>query len=346
MKKFISLLTIATLSISLIGCGAGNSNGEDNVSQDSSSNVESGSSEEGYPVTITSYSVSSDGSTWEKIEETFEASPERVVCNNQGTAELMLRLGLADKIIGIAAVYGEPAEDIAEEFNKLNVISADYASKELVLGADPDCVIGRGDLFIDGDYGIGTVTDLNAIGISTYITEVGADGANFESLISDIENLGKIFHVQDKAAELAAEYQSLVDSLKNDARWSKKELKMAEIAVVEDGIPTVSASQTEYFQNEAFEMIGLPNVFKDFAGSEVSVETLIETNPDVLILFDYEGGPDMDTMINSLYENESLQNITAIQEKQIYALDFNEIYGGSGEIYSAMQELGSLIYGE
>lgn len=345
MKKISSLLTVAILSLSLMGCGISNSNEENDASVESSSNSES-STTEGYPVTIESYSVSSDGSTWEKVEETFEFSPERVVCNNQGTAELMLRLGLGDRIAGVAAVYGEPSDDIADEFNQLNVISEDYASKELVLGVDPDCVIGRGDLFIDGDYGVGTVADLNAAGISTYITNVGAEGGNFESFLLDIENLGKIFDVADKAAELSEQYQTLVDSIKNDSRWSGKELKMAEIAVVEDGIPTVSASQTEYFQNEAFEMIGLTNVFKDYAGSEVSVETLIETNPDVLILFDYEGGPDMDAMINGLYENESLQNITAIQKKQIYALDFNEVYGGSGEIYSAMQELGGLIYGE
>lgn len=91
-------------------------------------------------------------------------------------------------------------------------------------------------------------------------------------------------------------------------------------------------------------MIGLNNAFEDYTGSEISVESMIEANPDVLILFDYEGGPDMDTMINELYANQSLANVTAIKEKQVYALDFNEIYGGSGEIYNAMLELAETVY--
>lgn len=336
MKKYVALLISAIMSLSIVGCSS--TTGTD-------SNKDTGSTaSNGYPVTVQTYSIINDGATWESIDATFEAEPERVVCNNQGSAELMIRLGLQDKIVGVAAVFGDPAEDVAEEFNKLEIISPSYASKELVLGANPDCIIGRGDLFIDGDYGVGTVAELNAAGISTYITHVGEDKASYESFLADIENLGKIFNVQDRAAELIKEYEALIDSIKTDSRWAEKELTMAEIAVVEDGIPTLSSPATEYIQNEAFEMIGLNNAFKDYTGSEISVETMIEANPDVLILFDYEGGPDMATMISELYANPSLQEVTAIKNKQVYALDFNEIYGGSGEIYNAMKELAEEIY--
>lgn len=189
MKKYLSLILIGACALSLIGCGSTStdSTSTDNSSATNASGANSSDADNtsaSYPVTIDSYSISSDGSTWEKVDETFEAAPERVVCNNQGSAELMIRLGLADKIVGVAAVFGPAAEDVADEFANLNVISTSYASKELVLGANPDCIIGRGDLFIDGDYGVGTVPDLNASGISTYITHVGENHASFQSFFN------------------------------------------------------------------------------------------------------------------------------------------------------------------
>lgn len=330
MKKFTKLLTISTLALSLIGCGSSSTLSTEN------------SSSKNNTVTVESYSISDDGTTWEPIMATFDKVPERVLCNNQGAAELMLRLGLGDKIAGVSAVFGDPAEDVAEEFSKLNVLSTSYISKEVALSVNPDCIIGRGDLFINGDYGVGTVTDLNNAGISTYITHVGEDKATYDSFLADIKNLGKIFNVEDRAQELVEIYNNKINTL--EETYGNNNLTMAEIATVENGVPTLSSPAKEYIQNEAFEMIGLKNAFADFTGSEISVETLIESNPDVLILFDYAGGPNMDEMIEGLYNNASLQDITAIKEKRVYALDFNEIYGGSGDIYDAMGKLAETIY--
>lgn len=327
LKLSIAGVLVGVLSMSLIGC-TGNTTQTDE--------------EDAKSVTINNYSVSSDGTTWSQIEQTYDSVPEKVVCNNGGIAEIMIRLGLKDKIVGVAAVFGEPEEDIAEDFNSLNIISESYASKEVVLGVNPDCVIGRGDLFVDGDYGIGTVTDLNSVGIATYIAETSTKNATYESFINDIENLGKIFHVEDKATELIEYYNDKIDNLKTS--WGDKELVLAEVSVVEDGIPTFGSAATESLQNEALSMIGLTNINAETTGSEISIETVIEKNPDVIILFDYEGGPDMDTMIQSLYDNESLQDINAIKNKKVISTNFSEIYGGSGSLYTAMEKLAAEIY--
>lgn len=173
----------AALSTSLLaGCSSANNSSATTTSDNY------------YPVHVETYNVSSDGATWTPVTTEYSSEPTRVVANCQGTATLLIRLGLADKLVGVAAVYGPAPNDVAEEFNAVPVIAEGYASKEAVLSADPDFVAGRGDLFIDGDYGIGTVDELTDAGIASYITHVGETGATFESFLSDIENLGKIFN--------------------------------------------------------------------------------------------------------------------------------------------------------
>ena len=347
-RKLVTMGTCISLSaVLLAGCGSASSNSTATSSAESTAESASTASIDSYyPVSVSTYTVSSDGATWTPVTYEYTSEPQKVVANNQGTANLLIRLGLGDKLVGVAAVYGPAPEDVAEEFNKVPVIAQGYASKEAVLGVEPDFVAGRGDLFVDGDYGIGTTEELKESGIASYITHVGETGATFESFLADIENLGVIFNVQDKAEELKTYYKDYVETLKNDSRWSGKTVKMAEVSWIEDGMPVFGSAATESLQNEAFAMIGLDNINEDCDGSQVSIETVIAENPEVIVLFDYEGGPDMDEMIQSLYDNEALQDISAIKNKKVFSLDFSAIYGGSGDIYTAMSDLADAFYGE
>lgn len=340
-NRFLFLGLSAALSASLFaGC---NSSSNSSTSATTASTESDGSY---YPVSVETYNVSSDGATWTPVTTEYTGEPERVVANCQGTATLLIRLGLANKLVGVAAVYGPAPSDVAEEFDTVPVIADGYASKEAVLGVDPDFVAGRGDLFVDGDYGIGTVDELADAGIASYITHVGETGATFESFLLDIENLGKIFNVEDKATELVQYYEDYTKALKNDERWSNTTIKLAEVSWIEDGMPVFGTAATESLQNEAFAMVGMDNINEDCDGSQVSIETIIAENPDIIVLFDYEGGPDMDEMIQSLYDNEALQDISAIQNKQVYAMDFNAVYGGSGDLYTAVSDLADQFYGK
>lgn len=69
-----------------------------------------------YPVTVSNYTT--ENGTWVKKDQTFDKAPERVVANTQGAAELMIRLGLTDKLVGVAALFGSVPDDIADEFKK------------------------------------------------------------------------------------------------------------------------------------------------------------------------------------------------------------------------------------
>lgn len=121
--KFKNMMTEGTclvLSAALLaGCGASASEtSSESASSEAVATEETASPEVAedsyYPVSVDTYTVSSDGATWTPVTTEYTAEPQRVVANNQGTANLLIRLGLADKLVGVAAVYGPAPEDVAE----------------------------------------------------------------------------------------------------------------------------------------------------------------------------------------------------------------------------------------
>jgi iron complex transport system substrate-binding protein len=358
MKKGLSVLLAALLAVGvLVGCSSEAAAPSADAAAPDSGEI-SGTSVSGpaqivndttdattYPLTVTNIAVQDDGAVWAEKDQVFESAPQRIVCNMQGAAELLIRLGLGDKIVGVAAVFGDVDPAVKGEFDKIPVLSEGYAGQEVILGAGPDIVIGSGHFFVEADYGSGTVDFLNETGIHSYILNASKEGANFDDFFKDIDELGRIFDVQEAAQALTDQYQGQISDLTSDPRWSGQTKTLAQVATVEDGNFTVSSGKGETFQNDAVELIGLENIFKDAPGAEVSNEDFIKSNPDVIMLFWYNGGPDMDAMIEQLYQMEELQDVTAIKEKQVYAADFNAFYGGGGGIFDAVGALAGEVWG-
>lgn len=62
--------------------------------------------------------------------QVFDKAPERVVANTQSAAEMLIKLGLTDKMVGVAALYGSVTPDVADDFAQIPVLSKDYVGKE------------------------------------------------------------------------------------------------------------------------------------------------------------------------------------------------------------------------
>ena len=286
------------------------------------------------------HSRAEGGSEWTAKDQTFAAAPKKVLANTQPAAELLLHLGLKDRIAGVGATFGAADESVAAEYAELNDLGSDYISKETALSVDPDMIFGRGGLFDNQDWGVGTVDSLNEMGIPTYVQETSVTGATFDSVYKDIENLGKIFDVPDAAAAFEQELKERQAAL--EEKVADKEVQtFAHLFMSDPSEVSVYAAQDESFFNSNFEMIKLDNVFKDYSG-EVSVETLIETDPDVLIVGDWstiEGSVSGEEIIKGLYDNEKLSSMKAIKNKQVYALDYNYLFGYGYQALTGLEKL-------
>ncbi|MGD6845458.1 ABC transporter substrate-binding protein [Bacillus infantis] len=309
------------------------------------SSAEEPQKEKHYPLTVQNVTKAEGGTTWEKKDQVFDKAPERVMANTRPAAELLLHLGLKDKIAAVGASFGAPDKEVEAEYAELNILSDTYVGKEVTLGTDPDLVYGRGGLFDNADWGVGTVDSLNEMGIHTYVLESSVTGATYDSIYKDIENLGKIFNVQDKAESFIEKLKEKEDKIASSLAEINEEKTFAYLHTTDPNELSVYAANQESFFNDVFNMIKLDNVFKEESG-EVSIEMLIEADPDVLIIptwADKDPG-NAEKVKEGIYNNPKLSSMKAIKNKQIYAVDYNYMFGYGYNSIDGMELLAKEMY--
>lgn len=301
---------------------------------------------EGYPVTVQNFTKAEGAESWQKKEQIFDKVPEKVLANTQPAAELLLHLGLKDKIVGVGAVFGEPDKAVEKEFNELNHLSTDYIGKEMALSVDPDLVYGRGGLFDNQDWGVGTVDSLNDMGIKTFVLNSSVTGGTFDSVYEDIDNLGKVFNVTEKADAFIAELKERQATVDKKLTKIKDDQTFAYLHTTDPEELYVYPANNETFFNDIFKMVKLENVFKNEKG-EVSVEKLIETDPDVLIVADWstmKDGISGEKMIDAVLKNQKLSSMKAVKNKKVYAVDYNYMFGYGYQSLDGIEKLADEMY--
>jgi len=345
---FISLIAVMVFVLAACSSNSGSSNAESNSSQQApmKSSAKAAADEENtggngsdaaqtaYPLTVSNYKT--ENGSWVANEQTFDKAPERVVANTQGAAELLIRLGLTDKIAGVAALFGSVPEDIADEFKKIPVLAEGYVGKEVTIGASPDLVMGRGGLFEDADWGVGTVNSLNDMGIKTYVQRTSVTDATLDSLYEDIAQLGEIFNVQANAAAYVEKLKVRENALK--ARASAEPINYASFFDNGDGTIGIYNGNGDTFIESAMSLINMHNMLINETGT-LSLEKLIEINPDVMIISKYAGGIDPQQTIEKLLANKQVQSVSAVKNKKIYVIDFNNFWGYGDSIFTGVETL-------
>ncbi|WGF36594.1 ABC transporter substrate-binding protein [Lysinibacillus capsici] len=329
-KKLLLGIGLAAL-LTLTACG--------NTSKDTSKETQT---KEHYPLTIENFSKAEGGSTWEKKDQVFDKAPERIMANTRPAAELLLHLGLSDKIVGVGANFGAVDKAVEKEYAKLNILSDEYVGKEVTLGTDPDLVFGRGGLFDNAEWGVGTVDSLNEMGVKTYVLESSVTGGTYDSIYKDIKNIGEIFNVQDKADSFIKELKGRQQDISSKLESIKEEKTFAYLHTNDPKELFVYPAHDETFFNDAFKMVKLDNIFKDETG-DVSVETLIAADPDVLILPNWDGS-DLTKVREEIYANPKLSSMKAIKNKQMYIVDYNYMFGYGYNTIDGMEALAKEMY--
>src|SRR5699024_6318141 len=122
MKKSLSLIMLLiTVSMIVIAGRSTMNNQEKNTVENSEKTNESNSS---YPVT-------------------FENASERVYGAYQQEAELLAELDLQDKLVGYSMIIKNTPAEYKEKLQDVPILSEDsYPSKEVLLEADPEIIIG------------------------------------------------------------------------------------------------------------------------------------------------------------------------------------------------------------
>ncbi|BAQ09707.1 ABC-type transporter, periplasmic subunit [Bacillus sp. OxB-1] len=238
--------------------------------------------------------------------------PQRAVTLNQHVTEVMLALGLEDHMVGTAYLDDEILPEYREAYEKIDVLADAYPSKEIFLGKDPDfAYAGWASAFKEDS--LGTQEELLAQGIIPYLHQSSTIvGPKLDDIFTDIDNIGKIFGVEDRSAKLISDMKSQIEEIKQTIPVSDEKKRV----FVFDSGDTSALTVGQNFLNELITIAGGDNIFSDLEKNwgQVNWEEVVERNPEIIVIIDY-GDTTVDQKIDFLNSVSMLADTTAIQEQ-------------------------------
>lgn len=292
-----------------------------------------------YPVTVKSCDR----------EVTFDAAPSRAISHDVNLTEMMLVLGLRDRMVGYTGISGWKTldEEMRAGVAELPELSAKYPTKEVLAGAEPDF------FFAGWNYGMkvgGEVTPetLEPLGIKTYeLTEscihIGPKArSSMDDLYTDILNLGRIFGVEAKAEDLVAGWKARLAEVTAGVDRTNP----LRVFVYDSGEEAPFTAGAYAMPTALIEAAGGANIMADLEKSwaEIGWEPVVERNPEVVVIVNY-GDVTAEQKIALMKEKPALAGIDAVKNDRFVVLDYVEATPGPRNI-RAVERLVAGFWGQ
>ena len=269
---------------------------------------------------------------------TVDQAPERIVTIKSTTTELLLALGLGDRIVGSAFLDGPLPAALDSVGADLNVISDFVPGQEAVLALTPDFVYGGWESNFSAD-GVGERAALEGLGIGSYVSPAACKGdampdpLTFDTVFAEIGEAGALFGVPDAASALIDE----------------QEAELADLTPVTDAPSALwysSGTDTPYVgagigaPQMILDAAGLTNIFADVHDTWTSAgwESVVAANPDVIVLVDASWNT-ADSKIANLEGNPATAGLDAVVNQRYLVVPFAAGEAGIRNVEAA----GSLV---
>ena len=356
-KNLLVILTVTTMSLSsLTGCGKTKTNDgsvnttsyetqsqESSLSKDKAETTKSASLKTEYPLTVQIYNAEG-----KEVSVTFENAPQRIVSTQFSITELLLQLGLKDKIVGIMDNDNPVDDKLQAELSSLKSLGyKSTISKEAIISVDPDIVMGKSTLMFT-DKAIGTVENYLDQGINVYTLLSSADvvDQSLDNIINDIRTVGMIFDVQDKADAYADSLEKQLNETVNNVSaktQGKEKMKVILIAGFQDNTFMAFSSS---MHSAMLETVNAVNVL-DKGGTGLTMENLIALNPDAIVYVTSKRFEATDAdAIDRLLNEPTIQNVPAIANKKILKIGYDDIMDYGARDISTVGVLANFLYSE
>jgi len=256
--------------------------------------------------------------------------PARAVTLNQGATEVMLALGLQDRMIGTAYLDDRVAPAYSAAYAAVPVLAKEYPSREVLLARRPDFVYASYASAFEAD-AAGPRSALASLGIRSYVSPFGCAASarpprvTLAGVFGEIADIGRVFGVAGRAqalidaqrAELARSLAPPLPGSGLKVLWWDSETKAPFVGAC-CGAPAMMLAA-----------VGARNVFSDVAGSwaNVSWERAVAADPDVIVLVDAS----WDTAASKLryaQASAALQGLRAVREHRVIELPFSDTTPG------------------
>lgn len=179
-----------------------------------------------YPVTIENCGY----------QETFTKAPERVVALGQNTAEILMLLGLEDKVVASAFWPTKVLPALAKQNEKIKTLTVEIPTLESILAQNPDFIPAQLPLLLGPESKVAKREDLATVGVNSYMSpgmcatkkSVGDMYGSRQKLwdmsflYKEISDLATIFNVEDRGDALIADFKQRESDLRKEFSQNTK----------------------------------------------------------------------------------------------------------------------------
>ncbi|MEM7303425.1 MAG: ABC transporter substrate-binding protein [Pseudomonadota bacterium] len=269
---------------------------------------------------------------------TFEKTPERLVVHDMNMTEMAFALGLQKKIVGLTGITGwyKTSPTFDEQRGEIPELAPKYPTMENLLAVSPD-------LFFAGWYygmkpgGDVTPDTLAPFGVKTMVltescVHLNKDRpvASMDLLFSDVERLGKVMGVSDKAAELVSGWKKQLTAIE-----AKTAGKAKPRVFLLDGPADAPFTAGKFAIPDAMiSAAGGENVTHslDTSWGRTSWEAVAAANPEFLVLLDYQTGNGAADTFKFLQDHPVMSGTDAVKNKRWIGLRYEELTPGPANI--------------
>ena len=315
--RWATAASAVVLSLVVAGCGA-----SEEVAEENTASRGEGSTE--FPVTLDNCGQ----------QITVDEPPQRVVSLDQDSTEILLSLGLEDRIVGTASWTDPILDSLAEANADVPRLSDNAPTYEVLLDSDPDFVTASFGRHFNDEGGVVTRERLAETGTESYLSPTDCEGdmsingggtrtklLRVDALHQEIRDLATVFDVPERGEQLIADLDK-----RADAALENIELHNASVAFWFADTSTPYIAGNFGAPGLLASLTGMDNTFSDTPDDWTASgwETVVERNPQVLVLGDLQRdrfpGDRLDDKIKFLKNDPLTRTMPAVENDCFIAL--------------------------
>lgn len=316
-----------TLTLGLVGCGTKNNssnskndqanaqeNNQTTETTETTTTPEPEATEVTYPLVV----KESDGT-----EVTIKEQPKKVISVAPNMTELVYLLGAGESLVGRTNYCDTPTE--VADIQSIGTLRE--PNIELIVDLNPDVVL------VSTHFSEENEQKLKDLGITVVCLYNATDVYGVYDMIT---TLGQILNQVAKAEELVADMKKTFDEVSKAVEGKEKPSVYYVVGFGEGGDYTAGG---DTFIHGLIELAGGDNIAKDVSGWSYSLEQLLESDPEVIIV---DNG-----MKDAFMSADNYNQLTAVKEGKVYEMDASHLFDRQGyRNAEGVKTLASILYPE
>lgn len=287
---------------------------------------------------------------------TFQKAPERAIGLGQNSAEIMLLLGLEDRMAGTAFWPSKVLPQLEAANAKVKLLTVEFPTFEAILAENPDFVAAALPTLMGPDSKVAKREDFEKVGVGTYqspSTCLSTDQVkdaygsrdklwNMDLLYKEIDELSQIFDVADHGQALIADFKAREAALR--ARAPSDGKKLSYVFWFSSQSPSADAylGGKNGASGYIADVLGGTNAITTEAEwPTLGWESIIAANPDVIVVASLDRNrwelDKPEAKIAFLNSDPAVSQMPAVKNKAIAVMDGQAMNPTIRTIYGAEQ---------